>query len=662
MTVEKFWENFSDGSGFVEVDCADAGQGSLAIRVLDAYSIPYSSSSAYIGGELPNFDIKRMDAMQVIRQSLMEYSATEGGIWEPIVDSEGEVEFKNIGTYDSGIEGHIYYQVQTMAYREECKGVMITGGKPLITRKPLDWKPIWGNATPVIYKMDLATTNCMRDSFSQYATIVFPDPHMTDTAYDDGIDNLYEILTPYESIVGWVYKKEPPEALVTKDTEITYTASSEIPIQIGGIGTETPYIGNLIKQPTYPRGDQPACWSSIGEEANYEDGVRVHIPPEFRFTSYRKTKVDTFVGISKVYVVGKDISNMMGWAKGDKATSPAPTEEDTDVWVTINNSGETVYELTEGIQYTVAYDTDDDGYKIPYIVFADLSKRSDPTTYGNGKDETGVVMNIDRGCAHFDSTDNTKEEGTVLPLAETKGIWVKQIFVVAQLNTPSIVVFDPNGKDNKAMQIAEQMSYTVSPIVIVEEPNPVAFNGTLLDLQQSYQDHDPTTTQDFSDTQMELALDEMDAGGMSLTFSYLDGPQCATLSQSLYEYMNNLDGIETAYVCDPECDPKLGGVGPAGGIINSIKYSYTDSGSYIISPNEGPRLIGGFSDVSGGPTAKAAESVSAEGIVIQDMGNHIYFKVRIDGFEERIAINCSPEIIRVRDRVSCSVHNNPVEA
>ena len=39
-----------------------------------------------------------------------------------------------------------------------------------------------------------------------------------------------------------------------------------------------------------------------------------------------------------------------------------------------------------------------------------------------------------------------------------------------------------------------------------------------------------------------------------------------------------------------------------------------------------------------------------------------YFKVRIDGVGERIAINMSPDVLRVGDKVQCSIHNNPVEA
>ena len=661
MPLVEYWEKFGITSDFEEVECADMGEGSLAARVLRFYNIPYDSSADSIGGELPNLDIKSMDAMQVIKSSLLEYSSKQGGVWEPVVNGDGEVEFKSIGTYDSGVEGYIYHQIQTMDYVEECRGVMVTGGKPLLTRKPVDWKYVWGDDKH-IYKMDLYTSNCMKNDFSQYATIAFKDPHF-DSNFEDGIANLYNIGkdNPYDEIIGYAYFKEPPQELATKNTEIKYANSSEIPIRIGHNGFEgndAPDMGTLQKPPTYPRGDEPGCWAAGGLEADFSLGVKVDIPSDLRYESVRETETDTFVGISGVFLAGKLINSLFPYVADGSAVNVETNPNDIQLRAIINEPGDTVLKLSAGTQYEVAYDINEEGFKTPYIVFADLSKRNDPTIYGANK-----TIFVEPQCRHFRETGQSMIENiTIFPIAETKAMWVKQIWVVAQLNTPSVVVFDPNGKDNRALQIAEGLEYMVSPIVIVNEPNPVAFNGTLIDLSQSKQDHDPRTAQNFSDTELEKAYDIMNGGGFSLTLSFLNADECVKLSQELYEYMNSLDGVETTYICGPACDPKLGGLGPTGGVINSINYSYTDSGSYTISVSEGPRIVGGFSDVSGGPTQKAAESITAEGVVLEDLGNHCFFKVRIDGFGDRFAINCCPSVLRVGDRISCSVHNNPVES
>ena len=123
----------------------------------------------------------------------------------------------------------------------------------------------------------------------------------------------------------------------------------------------------------------------------------------------------------------------------------------------------------------------------------------------------------------------------------------------------------------------------------------------------------------------------------------------------------NNGGTETTWVCGPNAEVELGQQGP-NGIVNSITYSYTDSGSYTISVNEGPWTVKPFNGGGGsGPSFKASESVNARGTIIDSIGNGMFFKVRIDGFGERIAINMTEQFIRVGDIVSCSVHNNPVE-
>lgn len=674
MPLETYWEKYGDTGDFEEIFCQDQGEGSLAYRVLDYYEIPQDSSNSLIGGELPNLDIKQMDALQVIRSSLLEHTALGGDIWEPIVNGYGEVIFQAIGTYASDIEGHIYYEVQTKDYVEKCSGVMITGGKPLTIRKPVDWTPVWGGEAdyrPPVYEMDIPTTNCMKGDYSQYAILPFPDPHF-DTAYKDGIDNLYETLTPHEQIVGWAYYKDPGSN-ATKDTELRYSNSSEIPIRIGG-GSDNldesgatsyisgPDMGTLMKQPTYPIGDQEVCWSNRGVEGDYSNGIPVSIPSDLRYENVRGTRTDAFVDISAVYLIGRFISDLDPFVREGQAVKETTDPDDIQLRATIDDTADSVYKLTQGTQYVVAYDpnelNDKDSDITPYIVFGDQSRRNDPTEYGQGK-----TIYIEPYCRFAKQYNVTSLENvTIFPIAQTRAIMVKQIWVVAKLDTPSIVVFDPNGEDNRAYTIANELTYNVSPIVIVDEPPPIAFNGQLLDLTQSYQDNDPTTQQDFSLTELEQAMDIMNGGGVNLSLSFLDAEGCEKLSSELYAYMNSLGGVETTYVCGPECDPKLGGYGPNGGIINSIQYSYTDSGSYVISATEGPRIAGGWTDVTGGVTQKAVESVKGEGVIIEDQGNHTYFKVRIDGFGERLAINCCPSILRIGDRVSCSIHNNPVES
>jgi len=209
-----FWEAFGD-TDYVEVACAASPNNSLAADVLDYYNIPRVSSS--LGGTLDNLDIKQMDALQVISLSLFEQTSLETGqarLYEAMVNSEGEVEFVAIGDHSGNISDQ-YYTLQTMAYREPCAGVMVTGGRPKTVRKDLEWKPIWGDEEngKVMFDSDLMFGNCNKESFSQYATIVYHDPNLN-SQYEDGIDNFYEISrdNPWDRIIGWSYYIKLPEA------------------------------------------------------------------------------------------------------------------------------------------------------------------------------------------------------------------------------------------------------------------------------------------------------------------------------------------------------------------------------------------------------------------------------------------------------------------
>jgi hypothetical protein len=127
--------------------------------------------------------------------------------------------------------------------------------------------------------------------------------------------------------------------------------------------------------------------------------------------------------------------------------------------------------------------------------------------------------------------------------------------------------------------------------------------------------------------------------------------------------MNSGDGVISTYICGPESEPKLGGYGPDNStVVNDITYSYSDSNSYTISVTTGPKIIGNLTQVDGGLTLKASENTQAQGTIIQDQGSNVWFKVRIDGYDDAYAINTSPNLLRVGDKVNVTIHNNPIES
>lgn len=73
-------------------------------------------------------------------------------------------------------------------------------------------------------------------------------------------------------------------------------------------------------------------------------------------------------------------------------------------------------------------------------------------------------------------------------------------------------------------------------------------------------------------------------------------------------------------------------------------------------------IVGNLVQADGGPTQKMVEDQGARGTIIQARGDNLHFKVRIDGFGERWAVNMCHSILREGDVVQCSIHNLPVEA
>ena len=187
--INGFWPNFNvDGPYFDVEECAQAGD-SMATFVLDQFGIPYYSTR---GGTLASIDIKRMDAMTVINQSLMEEFPTNGRLVEAIVDEYGFVDFVEIGNTGGSGLSDIYYTVQTKTLTDTCKGVMVTGKRPLPLRKNIEFKPIWGegeNTSLYKYNFQDMLGNCSLKSFQRYCTMTFTDPYL-DTKYEDGVNNL----------------------------------------------------------------------------------------------------------------------------------------------------------------------------------------------------------------------------------------------------------------------------------------------------------------------------------------------------------------------------------------------------------------------------------------------------------------------------------------
>ena len=645
-TPDEFWPNFSKADD--DPLPSRCSVGSLASDVLTTFGIAHTGIA---GGPLKNLDIKHMDAEQLIKLSLLDESSGSV-VKEMIVDEYGLVNFKEIGG-SGGLSGcTVYHQIQSATFIETCKGVMVTGGKPLPTRKKAEFKPIWGTGPKEIYNAFWVSENGVSEAFSQYATIVFNDPHLN-TEYKDGIDNLYEINSPWESIIGYARYIDWPGSEDSPETTVERANTSTIPILISGDENNTAYNASLGTLQTKPAvAEVGGANLDSGVTAPAGDGIKVTIPDSFRYTTVRGSKLDKLIGIHSVIIVGRKVNTLIGIPSNDAAAvaGSGAKSSDAEIMAGIDSIRDSMYTLKAGDHYVISYQDDD-----PYVVFADNSRAFEPAKFGSG-----LTVKIDEGSVFGGQTLN---DVSVLPTGGTDGYLVKQVIVLVNLQTPCINVYDP--RPGKALEIANDLTYELCPLISEELPAPIAFNGSIIDQSEGVVDHDPTTQQNLTDTAYERAIDIMSGGGgMSVTLSFLDEDECANMSQKLFDHLNGGNGSVTTYVCGPDSTPELGGYGnDSVSIVNDIVYSYSDSNSYTISVTTGPRLLGDLGNITEGATTKMTENVPSTGRVVQDVGNHVHFKVLLDGcgLSPIIAINTAPKVIRVGDRVQCTVHNNPIE-
>lgn len=647
--LDEIWPNFHSEPIFDDISSAKA----VAADVLATFNVP-TGTLATQGGKLDNLDIKRMDALQAIKLSLLEASFEEedANFYELSSSPEGEVEFISIGasTYTAT---DVYYELQSSSCKYDCSGVLVTGAKPFATMKPLVWKSIWGE-TKTSYDTTHLSSSCVSPDYSSHAVITFRDPHL-DSGYDDGIDNLYELTDPFENIIG--YAKLITAKKATKSTNIAYSdGEAVIPLSLFSLDG-TPNMGTLqpIDDNIIPEGGDPNCWTGGIVAANATEGVRIPIPEEFRFTDIRNTEVDLYVGVEQVVIIGWKIDYFNPVLIPGTNPNEKLADDNSVCALNVSNTKLAVFRLEEGKHYVIAYDED----KAPYVLFAKRSFPADPKVYGANTNT--LYLPLTEGAIN---TNMPQSPNCVFPTEGNSGILVKEIVTYVKFNSPSITVTDTGGIGN-AKDIADDIKYSVAPLINYEPPAPMAFNGVLLDLTDGIIDKDPTSTQTFTNTELEKALDTLSTGGhgMEINLSFLDTEESVRKASSvLYKIMSAADGINTTYMCGPNAKPKLGQKGTSGGIINAINYSYSDQSSYTISVNEGDYLIDGLGGgCSLAPALKATESVTARGVVLDTLGDGVIFKVKINGIGDRTAINMAPTLIRVGDIVSCSVHNVPVE-
>lgn len=683
--------------------------GPLAHTVLNTYGVPILDEED-ISGELLGIDIKDADAMATIKMALMEPFAKdpESNPLELIITPAGEAHLLEVGTIDGGISD-IYTKIRSTTYNIPPVSVKVTGKKSRPRREIRDWvdmlherqdlNSILGGGDlgleefnsqlgeAIVWDTKQMVNDCPFKGWDKHAIVTFKDPNLNAWAPNilDNEESIYEVQSPWEKVIGWMWYVDPSD-VAQKLTKINIKQQSSVPLLIKGTpgleygeakakNSTAPYIGELVRRRVYQGlstlpDPENECYDdqSVEVSCDPETSLAITLPPSMRYTNLRGTQIDNFIKISKVYIVGQHLDMCKSFPIDDNVIERFLAEtDDTErlsilsevvVHVTCNNLEARPYTLEEGADYAIGYNTDTGQICIQLINnaheqdFGDYGSRKSFFIYPNS------ALNLQQGP---EGGEDGIGIGTIIP-NKGQGYLVSQLWAQIELNIPCIEIFDPYGN---AVEIANKFRLEIAPIVIVDEPAPIAINGELVDQEDGIVDSDPLTVQPLQDTDYELKMRALNGTQIFETnMATLDEDQTIRFSEKLATLLNTEQGLEINYVCGPNCDPQLGGTGlTEGGVVNSITYSYTDMGSYTISVTEGPIIPQTtlINSVSGGERIKQTETVTANGTVIQDEGNSVRYKVRVDGYGVISADSAVSDVIRVGDTVSVKINNVPVE-
>ncbi len=642
--VYLMWDSFQKSSHNFEGSSEDEG---MAAQVLTSFGINHSVT----GGTLKGVNIKNADPLSVIKASLLE-EFIYGNLKEIRVTSKGKVVEYTVGRNHSSL--NIYYSTRSSAYVSNNIGVRVTGGKPRARRKDMGWKNVIGDGNSTIHDATNMASSCISSTLSSVVIITYKDPILTSgkSSFKDGIPNLFELESPWESIIGFAWDIDPGET--NEYTTIKQSSTSTIPVLVSGID-KNEYkadIGELVER-TIITGDDCFIEADSGTGGSPIQISLAHLSEGIVYKQYGDTEVNTFIGINGVYLVGVGLYRCSALPK-DLAAVTENTVANSRVVVGSENMTDTIYRLSESEEYTIDC-RDAVGTNVAKLQFAKNTLENDNGTYGN--DAEFIVQST--------STDlkskfpDMEGRATLLPTKNSGGgLMVKQVWAEVELDSPCFVITDPRGD---AKTIAANFRASITALVVVEEPTPIAINGKLIDQSDSMADNDPTTAQNFEETALEKALTEMKGRTISVSMPSLTAAEVTVLSKNLYNLLKDDNTVYT-HICAPSSSPEVGASGRKGGVVNKIVYSYQDQGSYLITVTEGPVSSGDFVGVSGEMYRKRTEEIRAVGTVLQHDGSHVYFKVNIDGFGPVVALNAYPGVIDIKDRVSVTVYNNPVEA
>lgn len=676
--------------------------------ILETFNIPFVSP--VLGGELPGQDIKSQDPATMLKLSL----ATElldppdgnSGFAEVELDGDGIARFYIVGA-TLAINLDIRYCIPTSQVTVPADLVIVRGYDPPPRRELRTSFDGLKNAELMDYK-DCAGGSCDEKAVGKFATISYDDP-LLDQTYLDDIRNSYE-LQAFENLIGYVVDLDLPEGVDRDDPnfipglKLTFGDTTREYIQAPAdllntyirVGTTSPAGGGFgllsTGQVDLLGGRSTSATLNFGSTNGGGGSITVNVTEIDELTGECTNSQASLVG-SKIVLPASRFErlNKFGRVESDFASVSEVVFTGRKV-ILLELLGETTLSIYVRTQKELislqhgknwVWDVDENG-DVTIELFSILEDDFSATVcnlYNNSLDFDFINLHDTAQPLLNEQSGELALAGLVCSIGDRLGYKVlnNRLCIVVERKRPSIDIFDPNGN---AGEIARQFidingpyGITYTPIVIIDEPAPIAYAATspltnidatktipaegIIDQADGIVDSDPSTVQDLEDSELSVLQDNTSGATIDITLPFATADQALQIARNFLAEQSQIVTTQSV-VLGPTSEPQLGDVMPDGSIINEISYSYSDASQYLITVAAGPKYLtaGSFNDSK---YQLRTEDVTREGTILQDLGNGAEYLVRVEGFGELRALSMIVEDIAVGDRVNVRIYNNPIE-
>lgn len=676
--------------------------------VLETYSIPFSSP--ILGGSLPGYDIRNQDAVTMLKLSLAtellddppEGSGRTGpaGFAEVEIDGNGIARFYMVGA-SVAQNLDVRYCIPTGQITNAADLVIVRGYDPPIRRELR--QPFDGLKNKEFFGYDdCAVESCEQEHNSKYATISYDDPAL-DQSYQDDIVNSYEIKA-FESILGYIVDFDiSPDPSTVPGLRISFGDSTKEYIRFdASLFKRSKVDGSLTLDEfnaitgggVIGAGRQGNAIAGGAAGSSVPATVTVVNQTTGECTVTNPTLVganitisaDRFKRLSKFGILESDLIQVQDIVfSGQKVMAVFSSAFSIS---TLIKPQKELISLQHGRNWTWTQDADEN---IIINLFSVIDNEFTRTICNLYTPDTGLITGPNFNGIFEATTDAPNDSENIgnlnnyiCGIGDSLGYKAVtgEMCIVVERRRPSIDIFDPRGQ---AMTVAQSISITYTPIVLVDEPPPIAYASTsatlqsidestgaggktipgegIIDQTDGIRDNDPSTVQDFDESGLSILQDNTNGSTIDITLPFLDAGECLEIAKNFRDLQNETV-ISTSVVLGPDSEPRLGDVftDDSGNtsIINEINYSYTDASQYLITVTTGPKFLsaGSFNDSK---YQLQTEEVTKEGIIVQDRGDGTTYVVRLPNGDEIIALSFVVQDISVGDKCQVKIFNNPVE-